>query len=407
MSGSSGMDIRLHACVKVLQPQARLADPASHNFHNAPLTLTPHSEYIAFRFTVLWEMFWGQMTRTVPRVGIVLFQLGGPDTLEAIEPFLYNLFCDPDIIDFPFARIGRKPLAKLISATRARKVQHHYACIGGASPIRRNTEQQARALEAELCGRGMDARCFVAMRYWHPFTSEAIEQLRAADCDEIVLLPLYPQYSSTTTGSSLNEWERLYRGNLPVSRVQTFYRSTTYLDALVEKVNESLDRFADSRRPEILFSAHSLPVAVIEKGDPYQAQIEETVQLLMERGGWSNHHRLCYQSKVGASRWLQPSLRSTLDLMANEQIREVCVVPVAFVSDHVETLAEINHEARERALGLGFTQFEMSAGLNDSPMFIQALSEIVREARRQRVHSLIPITGRAAAPEYAAAAGLD
>ena len=211
------------------------------------------------------------------------------------------------------------------------------------------------------------------MRYWHPFTSEAIEQLHDADCDEIVLLPLYPQYSSTTTGSSLNEWERLYGGDLPVSRVRTFYRNPTYLDALVEKVNQALDRFADSRRPEILFSAHSLPVAVIEKGDPYQAQIEETVQLLMKRGGWSNHHRLCYQSKVGASRWLQPSLHGTLDAMTKENVREVCVVPVAFVSDHVETLAEINHEARERALGLGFTQFEMSAGLNDSPKFIQAL----------------------------------
>ena len=148
------------------------------------------------------------MTRKARRVGIVLFQLGGPDTLEAIEPFLYNLFCDPDIIDFPFARIGRKALAKLISTTRARRVQHHYATIGGGSPIRRHTESQARALENSLRSRGVDARCFVAMRYWHPFTGEAIQQLRAADCGEVVLLPMYPQYSSTTTGSGLNEWQR-------------------------------------------------------------------------------------------------------------------------------------------------------------------------------------------------------
>src|SRR5882762_5257000 len=125
------------------------------------------------------------MARTTRRVGIVLFQLGGPDTLEAIEPFLYNLFCDPDIIDFPFARIGRKPLAKLISTTRAHKVQHHYAAIGGASPIRRFTERQAQALESELKSLGLDARCFVAMRYWHPFTREAIDQLRQADCDGV------------------------------------------------------------------------------------------------------------------------------------------------------------------------------------------------------------------------------
>src|SRR6202522_4434694 len=155
------------------------------------------------------------MAKPTRRAGVVLFQLGGPDTLAAIEPFLYNLFCDPDIIDFPFARIGRKPLAKLISTTRARKVQHHYATIGGGSPIRRFTEQQARALQLKLGESGLDARCFVAMRYWHPFAAQAIEQLRAAQCDEVVLLPLYPQYSSTTTGSSLNEWRRLFRDVVP------------------------------------------------------------------------------------------------------------------------------------------------------------------------------------------------
>jgi ferrochelatase len=343
-------------------------------------------------------------------VGIVLFQLGGPDSLEAIEPFLYNLFCDPDIIDFPFARIGRKPLAKLISATRARKVQHHYATIGGASPIRRNTERQARALEVELRSQGMDVRCFVAMRYWHPFTREAIGQLRAADCDEIALLPLYPQYSSTTTGSSLNEWRRLFTDDVPVRGVETFYRNPLYLDAVVEKINEALSRFPSPTRPEIVFSAHSVPVSVIEKGDPYQRQIIETVQLLMERGGWSNRHRLCYQSKVGASRWLQPSLHHTLDQLARERIPEVCVVPVAFVSDHVETLGEIDHEAREQALRLGIRQFEMSAGLNDSPKFIQALAQIVQQALAQSAHSLIPIrsAGRQlATPEYASASGLD
>ena len=319
------------------------------------------------------------MVRTSRRVGVVLFQLGGPDSLEAIEPFLYNLFCDPDIIDFPFARIGRKPLAKLISTTRARKVQHHYATIGGASPIRRFTELQARALEEELAGRGLDARCFVAMRYWHPFTAEAIERLREAGCDEVLLLPLYPQYSSTTTGSSLNEWRRLFCDDVPVHRVETFYRHGMYLDAVVEKVDEALERFPVPERAEIVFSAHSVPMSVIEKGDPYQRQIEETVDLLRERGQWLNQHRLCYQSKVGASKWLQPTLRSTLHALAAEKVREICVVPVAFVSDHVETLGEIDHEAREMARRLGITQFEMSAGLNDSPKFIRALGQIVEE----------------------------
>jgi ferrochelatase len=352
-----------------------------------PLTPARQWEYIA----PFWG-FWG-MAKTTRRVGIVLFQLGGPDTLEAIEPFLYNLFCDPDIIDFPFARIGRKALAKVISTTRARKVQHHYAAIGGGSPIRRFTERQARALEAEVTSAGLEARCFVAMRYWHPFTSEAIEQLRAAERDEVVLLPLYPQYSSTTTGSSLNEWQRLFRDDVPVYQVDHFYRHPTYLDAMVEKIEEALGHFAMPERAEIVFSAHSVPMSVIEKGDPYQRQIEETVQLLMERGGWRNHHRLCYQSKVGASKWLQPSLHQTLHHMADERVREVCVVPVAFVSDHVETLGEIDHQAREEARQLGFRQFEMSAGLNDSPKFIGALGKIVMDVLSTRVQSYASTRG--------------
>jgi ferrochelatase len=335
------------------------------------------------------------MRRTTRRVGVVLFQLGGPDTLAAIEPFLFNLFCDPDIIDFPFARIGRRPLAKLISTTRAHKVQHHYATIGGGSPIRRFTERQASALENKLAEQGLDVCCFVAMRYWHPFTREAIAQLQAAECDEIVLLPLYPQYSSTTTGSSLNEWNRLFRGNSPVHNVGPFYRHPMYLDAVIEKIEGALERFPVPERTEIVFSAHSVPLSVIAKGDPYQRHIEETVQLLMRRGGWRNRHRLCYQSKVGASKWLQPSLHRTLHDMAEDNVKEVCIVPVAFVSDHVETLGEIDHEARQQARRLGFTQFEMSAGLNDSPKFISALAQLVVEALGEEVFD---------APEVMAAA---
>ena len=326
------------------------------------------------------------MVTTNRRVGVVLFQLGGPDTLEAIEPFLYNLFCDPDIIDFPFARIGRKPLAKLISSTRARKVQHHYSVIGGGSPIRRFTEQQARALQTRLIDDGIDARCFVAMRYWHPFTAEAIAQLESAECDEVVLLPLYPHFSSTTTGSSLNEWNRLYRGNLPVRTIEAFHRNQLYLDALSEKIDEALAGFTDPARPELIFSAHSVPVAVIERGDPYHRQIEETVDSLMRRGGWPNLHRLCYQSKVGSSKWLQPSLHRTLRDLAAENVREVCIVPISFVSDHVETLGEIDHEAREEAAALGIEKFEMTSGLNDSPMFIAALAELVTAALDLNMH---------------------
>ena len=348
------------------------------------------------------------MAKTTRRVGVVLFQLGGPDTLAAIEPFLYNLFCDPDIIDFPFARLGRKALAKLISTTRARKVQHHYATIGGGSPIRRFTERQAGALEAELTNEGLDARCFVAMRYWHPFTREAVAQLEAAHCDEVVLLPLYPQYSSTTTGSSLNEWQRLFHNNIPVHNVGPFYRHPMYLDAVVEKVDEALSRFENPAQAEIVFSAHSIPISIIARGDPYQRHIEETMRLLMARGGWPNRHRLCYQSKVGASKWLQPSFHWTLRDLAAEKVREVCVVPVAFVSDHVETLGEIDHEGREEARRLGITHFEMSSGLNDSPKFISALGQLVLQALERGIHSYSPIHnagGQVAVPGLLAAAG--
>jgi len=320
------------------------------------------------------------MAKLKTRIGVVQLQLGGPDTLEAIEPFLFNLFSDPDIIDFPFARLGRKPLAKLISTTRARKVQHHYAAIGGGSPIRRFTERQARALEATLSESGIDARCFVAMRYWHPFTAEAITRVRQAKCDEIVLLPLYPQYSSTTTGSSLNEWRRLFDDDLPVHSVRGFYRHELYLDSLVEKIEDALRRFPHPEDAELIFSAHSVPQAVITKGDPYQGQIEETVELLMRRGGWRNRHHLCYQSKVGASKWLQPSLHATLRKLGGAGAQDVCVIPISFVSDHVETLGEIDHEARAEAAALGIRQFEMTSGLNDSPLFIAALADLVAGA---------------------------
>jgi ferrochelatase len=313
-------------------------------------------------------------------VGIVLFQLGGPDTLEAIRPFLFNLFCDPDIIDLPCARVARKPLARLISAARANKVQRRYEAIGGGSPIRRYTEQQAYALERKLLDSGLVVRCFVAMRYWHPFTAEAIDQVRTARCERVVLLPLYPQYSSTTTGSSLNEWQRLFNHDVPVYPIDSFYQNDLYLQAVVERISETLARFPDPGRAELVFSAHSVPAAVIDKGDPYQNQIEQTVKLVMNRGKWSNRHRLCYQSKVGASRWLQPSLHKTLQVLATEQVSDVCIVPISFVSDHLETLSEINCEARREAEALGIERFEVTPGLNSSPTFIGALAALVQNA---------------------------
>ena len=185
----------------------------------------------------------GDDQRTARRIGVSPIRWF--PHLDAIEPFLFNLFCDPDIIDFPLARIGRKPLAKLISTTRAKKVQHHYSVIGGGSPIRRFTEQQASALETWLSNSGLDVSCFVAMRYWHPFTSEAVQKVLAAGCQELVLLPLYPHHSGTTTGSSLNEWRRRFDGDLPVHVIPAFYQNEWYLESLVEKVREALAKFPE------------------------------------------------------------------------------------------------------------------------------------------------------------------
>jgi ferrochelatase len=309
----------------------------------------------------------------------VLFQLGGPDSLASIEPFLYNLFCDPDIIDFPFARIARQPLAKLISSTRARHVQHHYAEIGGRSPILEHTTRQAAALESALRA-GCDARVVVAMRYWHPFTAEAIRLLEGHRPDEVVLLPLYPQYSKTTTGSSLNEWARRFHPNGWAPRVRAieeFHQDAAYLDAVVELVNGTVAGIADLSGTDFVFSAHSVPVAVIEKGDPYQRQIERTAELVWQRGGWRGRKHLCYQSKVGASKWLRPSMHETIRRLAAEGRKHVVVVPISFVSDHVETLHEIDIEHREQARGLGIEDFRMVPGLNDSPRFIAALASLV------------------------------
>ncbi|MGH9660204.1 MAG: ferrochelatase, partial [Bryobacteraceae bacterium] len=212
---------------------------------------------------------------SLPKLGVVLFQLGGPDSPEAVEPFLYNLFRDPDIIDFPFARIAREPLARLIASRRARHVAHHYAEIGGCSPILENTRRQAEALEREL-SRDYDARVAIAMRYWRPFTREAVAEMERHAPGEVVLLPLYPQYSKTTTGSALNEWRRQFTPNGWSPRVRVieeYHEHPAYIEAVTAAIDACLDWFPDPAEVDMVFSAHSVPLAVIEAGDPYQRQI--------------------------------------------------------------------------------------------------------------------------------------
>ena len=318
-------------------------------------------------------------------IGVVLFQLGGPDSLEAVEPFLVNLFSDPEIIDFPFARLALPTLARLVARNRAGKVRHHYKEIGGRSPIGELTQQQARALEQEL-GRTVEARVWVAMRYWRPLTEEVVREVAAAPPDELVLLPLYPQYSKVTTGSSLNEWNRRAKGlDIPARTVAEFYRHPLYIDALAEKINQALERFPAGQPPALVFSAHGVPLSVIESGDPYCRQTEETVALVVRRGGWSNPEQLCYQSRVGPGRWTEPMLHTTLQNVRAGGSRRVLVIPISFVTEHIETLYEIDIEAREQAARLGFEQFEVMPALNDSPKFIQCLADLVLKSVRAEV----------------------
>jgi protoporphyrin/coproporphyrin ferrochelatase len=316
------------------------------------------------------------------RVGVVLFQLGGPDAPNAIEPFLYNLFCDPDIINFPGAWLARKPLAWWIAHRRAQTVADHYAAIGGHSPIRLLTERQARALEralAPLC----DAKCFVAMRYWHPLTREAVAGVRTAPLDDLVLLPLYPQYSLATTVSSAKEWARLYRPATPaptLHAVNDFYNHPLYVQALAERIATTLRHFADPAGLHFVFSAHGLPISLVDRGDPYPEQVQETVRLVLARGHWPYEHTLCYQSRVGRQRWLAPSLDETIERLAREGKKKLLVVPLSFVTEHIETLHEINIEARDEATRLGIEKFEMMPALGDSPTFIAALADLVLRA---------------------------
>jgi protoporphyrin/coproporphyrin ferrochelatase len=319
------------------------------------------------------------------RVGVVFFQLGGPDSLDAVEPFLRNLFIDPDIIPMGLLGFLRGPLARYIAKKRSVPVAERYAMIGRRSPIALLTERQRVKLSAALAAY-MDPIVVTAMRYWKPFTEDAIAKLKAAGpLDELVLLPLYPQYSSATTLSSMKEWRRVYgspTGGPPEHAIESFYNHPSYIQAVVQKIGVCLRQFPDSSRIHLLFSAHGLPISLVEKGDPYPTQIAETVRLVCENGakkfpGWPRIHLLCYQSRVGPSKWLEPPLIGTMERLGREGVKEMLVVPISFVTEHIETLHEINIEGRIEAQKWGIEHFRMMPAVGDSHLFIAALKDLV------------------------------
>lgn len=308
---------------------------------------------------------------------VLLLQMGGPDSLDAVRPFLLNLFSDRDIIKIGPAWL-QPIIARLIVKRRARHVEENYSQIGGKSPLRELTEQQAAALEQRL-GKGF--RCFVAMRYWRPSTIEALAAIKKAGISEIIALSLYPHFSRATTGSSIRELQRILAEagvSFKVSCVQSFHNNPLYIDALAERIKEGLGVFHPLADVELLFSAHSLPRSFIDEGDPYLAQIEETVRLVMER--FSIPHHLSFQSRAGPVKWLEPSTDDMLQKLAANGSKNILVIPLSFVSDHIETLHEIDIEYSRKAWELGIARFERMPSLNSSPLFIECLAELVKKA---------------------------
>ncbi len=317
------------------------------------------------------------------KIGVVLLNLGGPDSLEAVEPFLFNLFNDPDIINFPLSFLFRKRLAKLISSKRHPRIQEQYKQIGGKSPLKDYTLQQAKLLEQKL-NEKISAKVYVAMRYWHPFTEEALDEIEKDGIKKVILLPLYPQYSKATTASSLKEWEKQLslRGNssnLEWSLIESYYDYPPFIDAFIERINQGLEKFPTEKQKDvhILFSAHGTPMKLVREGDPYSGHIKKTIEAIVKQGKFSQNYSLCYQSKVGPQKWLTPSTPETIEKLAAQNVKNMLAVPVAFASDHLETLFEVGIEFRHLAKEKGVEQFEVTTGLNDSDKFIDALAELV------------------------------
>jgi protoporphyrin/coproporphyrin ferrochelatase len=319
------------------------------------------------------------------RLGVLLLNLGGPEQLSDVRPFLFNLFSDPEIIRIPIPAL-QKPLAWLISSSRFRKSQANYEKIGGGSPLRRITEEQAIAIEKELQARGTDARVYIGMRYWNPFTKEALEAIRRDGIEDLVILPLYPQFSISTSGSSFRLIDRIWQENpslkpLKYTVVPSWYEKPGYLQAMADLVAHEIDKCPDPNDARVFFSAHGVPVSyVTEGGDPYQQEIENCAAAIMDKLDRPNQYTLAYQSKVGPVEWLQPYTEDAIVELAQQGIRDLVVVPISFVSEHIETLEEIDIEYRELAEEAGIHTFNRVPALDTNPTFITAMADLVLEA---------------------------
>ncbi len=310
------------------------------------------------------------------KVAVVLFNLGGPDGPEAVRPFLFNLFDDPAIIALP--GIVRTPLARMIAKRREESAKANYAVMGGASPLLPETLKQAKALEAVLAARlpGDEVRCFVSMRYWRPFTEDAAREVAAFGPDEIVLLPLYPQFSTTTTASSLKAWRETYKGPGRSRAVCCYPVQDGFVGGYARLIEEAWSAAGRPGPARLLFSAHGLPEKVVAAGDPYQAQVEATAKAIAGRldGAWD--WRVCYQSRVGPLKWIGPQTSEAIAEAAREGLA-VVVTPIAFVSEHVETLVELDHEYAGLAAGVPYIRVP---ALGIAAAFIEGLAGLAAGA---------------------------
>jgi len=319
------------------------------------------------------------------RVGVLLLNLGGPESPDDVRPFLFNLFADPEIIRLPLPFLQR-PLAWLISSSRAKQSQANYQQIGGGSPLRRITEEQAEALRHVLADRGTEASIYIGMRYWYPFTEEAVAQIKRDGIEKLVVLPLYPQFSISTTGSSFRLLERLWLEDPALQRVvytavPSWYERPGYTESMADLIAQELDKLENPDGAHIFFSAHGVPVSYVEEaGDPYQREIEHCTELIMKSLNRPNPHTLAYQSRVGPVEWLQPYTEDAIEQLAQQGVKDLVVVPVSFVSEHIETLQEIDIEYREIAEEAGIHGFHRVPALNTHPRFIADMADMVTEA---------------------------
>lgn len=315
------------------------------------------------------------------KTAVVLFNLGGPDSLDAVQPFLENLFNDPDIFKLPF----QKTLARFISKKRAPKVQEEYKLIGGKSPLGMWTEKQRAGLELALKSSGVDARVFVAMRYWKPLTAETVAEVEKYNPEHLILLPLYPHFSISTTGSSYNEWMRFYKNSgRKISYVKEWCEEPEYIAALNERIDEGILKFPTEVRDKVhlVFSAHGTPVSYVKKGDPYSGHINRTMQAVMKARTDNRKFSLCFQSKVGPAKWLEPATDDMIKELSAKNEKHLLVIPISFVSDHVETSFELDIEYRHIADEVNIENYIVMPGLNDSSRFISALHTLtMREVK--------------------------